>query len=218
MHWQREPAGGAFHPDAWRGESSNMRPDPLVMWLDFAETLTHTPLLSPLSLPPFPPAHSLTQPPSQTQSHRQRQQSRLQKKEQALLRSVHTQKGRFGLQQGHPLGKHMHLINTRLIRFTTIHVPKKKRKKSKASFTQLKLTRTFKHRLCLQQSHSNRMYDISVAVPWLQRLLPSLSSTKATTARLGTSNNVKVSSTMLTVYWRMSAPSSWIHRHTHTGR
>lgn len=36
------------------------------MWLDFAETLTHTPLLSLLSLPPFLPARSLTQPAAQS--------------------------------------------------------------------------------------------------------------------------------------------------------
>lgn len=62
-------------------------------------------------------------------------------------------------------------------------------------------------------NNSNWMHDISVA-PWLQQLLPLLSSTKVTTARLGTSSNVKVSSTMLTDKQRMSALFSWIH----TGR
>lgn len=48
-HEYREPAGGAFVPDTKRGESSNRKPCPLVMWPYSGETLTQT-----LSLPALP--------------------------------------------------------------------------------------------------------------------------------------------------------------------
>ncbi len=94
-----------------------------------------------------------------------------------------------------------YLTNTRPISSTTTHVQKKQSifnttKNETPSFTREPQQQDAWH---------------FVVVPWLPRLLPWLSSTKATTARLGTSNNVKVSSTVLTVKQRMSAPSSWIH-------
>lgn len=140
MHYQRKPAGGAVLPDAWRGESSYMRPDPLVMWPPAAETLTHTHLL-PLTL--FSSLSSLTEPPSQTQSQRQW----LQKEG-----SVHTMRRGFGLYQGHPPGKHMKirwLTNTRQIRFTTIHV-----QKGKTSLTQQKINNNQTYAGLRLQSHS----------------------------------------------------------------
>lgn len=144
MRNQREPAGVAVFPDAWRGESSYMRPNPLVMWPSTAEILTHSHLLS-LSVLPYWAAQSETA---------------AAKREAGPSCALFTSRGEDLAYQGHPVGKHMQirwLTNTRQIRFSLKHVQKAKPflgcKKKKMNQTQTQTS-------SLVESHNSRMCDI----------------------------------------------------------